>query len=315
MKDDVRIDVRPVPMRERHPRIITAFEALDPDQTLVLLSDHEPRPLHAQFRDLYGDGYTWEQREFGDGRWEVRLRKSVRAVAPGIAGLLGGASLFEGIGDEALSELAHRARRATVRRHRNVVDAGVLWPYCGFVESGMIAAVLATSEGRDRSLYDILPGDFFGEIALMDAGVEALRYTAMTPDATLVLLPSDAVRGLADRDRAFARRLETLLAQRFRVLLDRMGSSLALSATSRVAKALLPYAAPDDRLTDALAPLSALTHAEIALSAGTVKEVVSRALGRLEEAGALVRHGGHIVKLDRSKLVAAAEWTDVADRR
>ena len=305
-------------MRERHPRIIAAFEALDAEQALVLLSDHEPRPLHAQFRDLYGDGYTWEQREFGDGRWEVRLRKNARSVTPGIAGVLDNISIFADIGDAARSELAHRARRTTVRRHRSVVDARVLWPYCGFVESGMIAAVLATSEGRDRSLYDILPGDFFGEIALLDGGVEALRYIAVTPEATIVLLPSDTLRELADRDRAFARRLETLIAQRFRVLLDRMSSSLALSATARVAKALLPYATPDDHLTDALDPLSALTHAEIALSAGTVKEVVSRALGRLEEAGALVRHGGHIVRLDRSKLVSATEWpfgTDVADRR
>ena len=123
MKDEVRIDVRPIPMRERHPRIIAAFEALDAEQTLVLLSDHEPRPLHAQFRDLYGDGYTWEQREFGDGRWEVRLRKNARSMTPGIAGVLDNISIFADIGDAARAELARMDDTIQPRRlHPSVVD-------------------------------------------------------------------------------------------------------------------------------------------------------------------------------------------------
>lgn len=307
METELLIDVRAIAIRERHPRIFAAFEALAQDRSLVVISDHEPRPLHAQFQHLYPGRFVWEQREFGDGRWEIRLKRTDAPSGAGIAGVLNGSPLFAPIGDEARSQLAFRARRTIVRRHRALVETGVLWPYCGLMEEGIVTAVLTTPEGRDRSLYDVLPGEIFGEIALLDRGFEALRYVATTATATVVLLPSEVLRSLIERDREFAGRIEVVLAQRFRTLLDRMAATLAHTATARVAMALLPYAPPEDGLAAALAPLPSLTHAEIALAAGTVKEVVSRALAKLEELGALVRRGGRVVELSRSKLAAAAE--------
>jgi DNA-binding GntR family transcriptional regulator len=47
-----------------------------------------------------------------------------------------------------------------------------------------------------------------------------------------------------------------------------------------------------------------MTQIELAAAAGTVKEVVNRALAELEDSGAILRDGGHIVKLDRDKLVS-----------
>ena len=47
-----------------------------------------------------------------------------------------------------------------------------------------------------------------------------------------------------------------------------------------------------------------MTQGEIATSAGTVKEVVNRALSELEAEGAVRRAGGRITMLDRAKLSA-----------
>jgi len=60
-----RIDVRDVPPAQRHPRIRTAFEEMDPGETLELVNDHEPKPLFYEFRSevegFHADGYEVER--------------------------------------------------------------------------------------------------------------------------------------------------------------------------------------------------------------------------------------------------------------
>jgi CRP/FNR family cyclic AMP-dependent transcriptional regulator len=300
-------DVRAIPQWERHARIFAAFDALDEESVLLIVSDHEPRPLRAQFEELYAGRFQWEQKEHGDGRWEARLVRCRDASDDrDVFALLRRTAVFRDCSDRALSELAYRARRSSVRRDRAVAEQGTLWPYVGIVRTGIVSAVLATASGREQGLYDVLPGEIFGEVALLDRGYLAMRFVAMTAGTVVVMLPAELVRALCARDRGVAARLEAIAAQRVRKILDRFGSNLARSATACVANVLLSYAAPSIGLERALEPLPRLTQNELALSAGTVKEVVSRALAELEETGALVREGGHIVQLDRAKLADAA---------
>ncbi len=155
-------------------------------------------------------------------------------------------------------------------------------------------------------MYEILPVDVFGEVALLDHGHTLLRFLAVTPDTVVLLVSLERVRALAERSPAVLHVLAMGAAQRFRSVIDRFVAHLSLSTTSRVAQALLAYARPTIGLSDALAPLPSLTQSEIATRAGTVKEVVSRALSDLERDGAIERRKGHVARLDRAKLVHAA---------
>jgi uncharacterized protein (DUF2249 family) len=302
------LDVRAIPQWERHPRIFAAFDALDDENALTIVSDHEPRPLRAQFEEFYARRFQWEQRERGDGHWEVRLtRYRAGADDRDVLALLRRTVVFRDCTDDVLSELAYRARRSSVKRDRAVAEQGALWPYAGIVQSGIVSAVLATAGGREQGLYDVLPGEIFGEVALLDRGFLAMRFVATVAGTAVVMIPAELVRTLSARDCGVAAHLAEIAAQRVRKILDRFGSNLARTATARVANVLLAYAAPSIGLERALDPLPAMTQTELALSAGTVKEVVNRALSELEQAGALVREGGHIVKLDRAKLGTAAE--------
>jgi uncharacterized protein (DUF2249 family) len=60
------LDLRDVPPAERHARIFDAFEALDRGDELVLINDHEPKPLFYEMRaevDAFdADGYSVERR-------------------------------------------------------------------------------------------------------------------------------------------------------------------------------------------------------------------------------------------------------------
>lgn len=302
---EVRIDVRSIPRWLRHARVFSTFDALLADQHLLLVSDHEPRPLRAQFEERYGSRYSWSDRQLGDGRWEVRVRKvAAQGADDSVQSIIARAGTFSGITPDSLARLASRARRAAIKRHHTVVEQGVMWPYLGIVAHGIVQAVLIAASGREDVVYDALAGDAFGEAAILDRGNTALRHVALTADTQVVLIPTDALAGVIEREPAVLRALGELSAQRFRSALERFSLGRIASSTARVATALLPYAAPDAGMAPALAPLPHMTQVELALRAGTVKEVVNRALSELEEWGALRRDRGHIVELDRDHLTA-----------
>lgn len=45
-----RLDVREIPPAQRHEAIHDAFDALDPGERLVILNDHDPKPLYYEFQ-------------------------------------------------------------------------------------------------------------------------------------------------------------------------------------------------------------------------------------------------------------------------
>ncbi len=49
------LDVRTIPPPQRHPRIFEALDQLVPDQELLLVNDHEPKPLRYQIQATQPD--------------------------------------------------------------------------------------------------------------------------------------------------------------------------------------------------------------------------------------------------------------------
>jgi uncharacterized protein (DUF2249 family) len=62
---ETTLDVRDVPPVERHPKIHDAFEDLDAGEALVIVNDHDPKPLFYEFEaevdDFDADDYEVEQ--------------------------------------------------------------------------------------------------------------------------------------------------------------------------------------------------------------------------------------------------------------
>lgn len=70
----VEIDARAIPQRERHARIFDAFDRLPIGGALVLVNDHDPRPLSYQFETKRPGAFTWEYLERGPV-WRVRITR------------------------------------------------------------------------------------------------------------------------------------------------------------------------------------------------------------------------------------------------
>lgn len=72
------LDLRPVPRPQRHPMIFAKFDALAVGESLVLVNDHDPVPLHTQMDRLRPGQLGWEYMMRGPEIFRIRLRR----VAP-----------------------------------------------------------------------------------------------------------------------------------------------------------------------------------------------------------------------------------------
>ena len=71
-----RLDIRPVPPKDRFETIMGAYEALPVGGTLDLVVDHDPQCMHYTLRATRGeDAFSFEYLEKGPLTWRVEVRK------------------------------------------------------------------------------------------------------------------------------------------------------------------------------------------------------------------------------------------------
>ena len=69
------IDVRPMPPRERHPKIFGTWAELAPGECILLVNDHDPVPLYYQFAAEHAGSFRWEYLEQGPDVFRVRITR------------------------------------------------------------------------------------------------------------------------------------------------------------------------------------------------------------------------------------------------
>jgi uncharacterized protein (DUF2249 family) len=76
------IDVRTMIPRERHPLIFGTFDQLVAEEALLLVNDHDPKPLFYQFQAESKSEFTWDYLESGPDVWQVRIGKPAADAGP-----------------------------------------------------------------------------------------------------------------------------------------------------------------------------------------------------------------------------------------
>ncbi|MEO8936333.1 MAG: DUF2249 domain-containing protein [Burkholderiaceae bacterium] len=70
-----QIDVREIAPANRHPLIFERFDALTAGESIELVNDHDPVPLHHQFERRSPGGFAWSYLQAGPDLWRVRIAK------------------------------------------------------------------------------------------------------------------------------------------------------------------------------------------------------------------------------------------------
>ena len=110
---------------------------------------------------------------------------------------------------------------ATILRATSMVTQGQGGEGFFVLTSGKAEAVRTRADGEKVVVNSFGPGSFFGEMALLDAGIRTATVTALEPTDCLVLRHEDFI-GLLKEDGEMAVIVLQELAKRFRIALDRL---------------------------------------------------------------------------------------------
>ncbi len=73
------VDARILPIPQKHPTIFQTFEGLRVGEAMLLVNDHDPKPLYYQFAAERTGQFAWRYLENGPEVWKVEIR---RVAAP-----------------------------------------------------------------------------------------------------------------------------------------------------------------------------------------------------------------------------------------
>ena len=210
---------------------------------------------------------------------------------------------------EGLSEEQRRSLLATARRHRYapgevVFHEGDPADSLHMIETGRVSVGVTTSYGNQVTFAIQSKGEMFGELALLTADSRrSATVTALERTETMVIHRNDFDRLRADQPQV-TEALLRILAERVRMLSDRLTEALYVPAEVRVLRRLVDVAETYSQPAEGGAV--PLTQDQLGDLAGTARATVNRVLRREAARGVLKLERGRITILDRGALAARA---------
>lgn len=162
--------------------------------------------------------------------------------------------------------------------------------------------IFASSGIRKKTLAYLEPGEFFGEMALLDMEPRSASSVALEHSELLVIKKKDFQK-LMERHPRLSLSVIRTLCLRLRQA-DHEIESLAFgNVIGRVASTLLELAARYGKITDIGCRIDVqLSHKDIAELAGTGREMVSRTLNRFRRLKCIDYEERHLLITNASKL-------------
>jgi CRP/FNR family transcriptional regulator len=217
---------------------------------------------------------------------------------PVIVATLKATQLFSALDD---AELAAFARRAVIHR----IGAGELLfsegePCTGLyvVASGRIRISKISPSGREQVLTVEGPGSSIAELPVFDGGAYPASAAAVDESQLLFVSRSD-FRSCCLEHPEVALKLLQVVGSRLRRLVGIIEELSFTSLRQRLISWLLRQAPAHENTFEI-----GLSHQEIAAHIGTVRELVSRNMARLQAEGLIQTKGHEVTILDRHKLEA-----------
>jgi CRP-like cAMP-binding protein len=156
--------------------------------------------------------------------------------------------------------------------------------FYGLVQ-GRLKVSSLREDGREAILAVLEPGNWFGEISLIDGRARTHDATALGP-AQVLVLPHAAFDALMGRP-AFAVAVSRLLAARTRSLYGMVEDATLRATRARVARRLLLLARGDATLAPRARPVVPVSQEALAMMLGITRQTLSKELKLLVHAGAI----------------------------
>jgi CRP/FNR family cyclic AMP-dependent transcriptional regulator len=213
--------------------------------------------------------------------------------------LLGRVPLFAELSRDELERIADVAIPRSFPKGVRVFHEGDTSDACYIVRDGDLRVTREHSDGRAIALATLGPGDFFGELAMLDGGTRSASVETIT-DCELLGVPASDIRRVISTHGDIAAKLIVAITRRLRETNERVARQSFQTVPSRVAGVLAQLIAEE------ISPESPgitvrMTQADLAQLAGTSRESVSRFLAR---AGVVAVGRGRVTVLEPRRLRA-----------
>jgi CRP-like cAMP-binding protein len=168
--------------------------------------------------------------------------------------------------------------------------------------AGTVRISAPSPTGKEITLGLMQPGEFFGELALLDGNERSADAKAMT-NCTLAVLNRRDVLQFLDRNPSSWLNLVEILCERLRRTTVQITEVALLELPIRLAKALLRLSAVDESTAT---PIQ-LSQRELGNIVGATRESVNKCMREWQRSNTIRIDGNSITVMDRASLQSIAE--------
>ena len=215
-------------------------------------------------------------------------------------------ALFENVDEPALREVTRQLRRRRFRRNEVIFHQGDPGDSLHVVGSGAVKIVLPSTEGEEAIIATLRPGDFFGELALLDGAPRSATAVALEPCDTWAL-PRATFHDLLDQNPGLRDALLEGLAHELRRLTRHVEELHFLDLAGRLAIRLARLARDADASSREVRLDWPYTQSDLAAMIGGTRQSVNKLLSGLVERGLVVIERDTLIIPDVELLAHAAD--------
>jgi len=222
------------------------------------------------------------------------------------AATLAQVDLFSVLTPGELAGLAARVRRRRYTKGTVIFLQGEPGNILYVIEAGRVRIVIASPEGRELEIAEYGPGEFVGDMALLDGEPRSADAIAAEDCQLAILQREDFTRFIETHPQA-AVRLLPVLSRRLRRVTRQLIEATLFDVFTRVARELLRLAADQGRRvpatggaasgSDAIFVERPMTQVELATRIGVTRESVNKALSFFRQQGWILWEKGQLTIL------------------
>ncbi len=203
--------------------------------------------------------------------------------------------LFSELSDADITSLSRLSARKRYPKDTVVFFENEEGDFFFMIVEGRIKVTILGDDGREIILSMLSPGDFFGEMALLDNEPRSATAIAVEESELLSVHRTD-FQGVIGDNPSISSALIRVLSTRLRRANHQISTLALLDVYGRVARVLLDMARDEGRrLRDGSIAFRRATHQEIANRIGTTRETVTRMMKDLERQGLIHVDGKEFV--------------------
>jgi len=214
--------------------------------------------------------------------------------------------LLKGLPKLTLDELSKQGEIRAFNKREVVFHKGSPPTHLMFLYDGRLQGIDFTLDGKEVGCFFAEPGDFFGELGVMDGKVHPETVIALVK-STVVTLPRPSIRSLLTAMPAMAEALTLKLADKLRQASTQRRILGLANPLQKVCAQLWTMQVSISGLQDtAKIPLMP-THQELAIMINASRETVTRVFQLLQSKAVVQRQGNDLLLLNLQMLKDISE--------